>query len=323
LRGLVNGAPLTVAMFRNHDMASWVRHTIATVKPAAVFLYSSAVAQYLSGIDLGGTRVVMDFVDVDSDKWRQYAAAAAPPMKWVYAREAARLLSFDRAVAAQAQASVLVSDAEAELFRKLAPESAAKIHAVANGIDCDYFNPAHVLPNPFAGLGPHLVFTGTMDYRPNVDAVVWFVRDILPQVRAFAPEATFTIVGAKPSRDVMALADVQGVTVTGRVDDVRAYVRHADVVVAPLRLARGIQNKVLEGMAMGRPVVTTPQGLEGIDAVPDRDLLVAETPTTFAAAVRAALAPSAEELGRAARKLMLASYAWPSRLAALDTLLAV
>jgi glycosyltransferase involved in cell wall biosynthesis len=180
-----------------------------------------------------------------------------------------------------------------------------------------------VLPNPFAGLGPHLVFTGTMDYRPNIDAVVWFVSEILPQVRAFAPDAAFTIVGAKPSRDVMALAEVQGVTVTGRVDDVRAYVRHADVVVAPLRLARGIQNKVLEGMAMGRPVVTTPQGLEGIDATPGRDLLVAETPAAFAAAVRAALTPSAAALGVAARKLMLASYAWPSRLAALDTLLPV
>jgi glycosyltransferase involved in cell wall biosynthesis len=178
------------------------------------------------------------------------------------------------------------------------------------------------MPNPFTGPGPHLVFTGTMDYRPNIDAAVWFTHDILPRVRVRMPNATFAVVGAKPSREVQALAATPGVIVTGKVPDVRPYLRHADVVVAPLRLARGIQNKVLEGMAMGRPVVTSPQGLEGIEAKPGHDLLVAATPDAFADAIMAAHTPSGSRLGEAARALMVASYAWPSRLSVLDRLMA-
>jgi sugar transferase (PEP-CTERM/EpsH1 system associated) len=270
---------------------------------------------------LARVRFVMDFVDVDSDKWRQYAADARPPMRWIYAREASRLLAFDRRVAARADAAVFVSEAEAALFRRLAPEVAGKTFAVSNGIDCDYFSPAHSFSSPFAGPGPHLVFTGTMDYRPNIDAVVWFARDILPLVRRALPGATFTIVGAKPARDVLALGSISEVKVTGRVDDVRPFIRHADVIVAPLRLARGIQNKVLEGMAMARPVVTTPQGLEGIDARPGAELLVATTPAEFAATVETAIGPNAHRLGEAARDLMIRSYAWSAQLAALDKLL--
>ena len=321
LRGLLTGAPLSVAMFNDSHMRSWVKRTVERVRPDAVFLYSSAVAQYLDGVDLRGAPVVMDFVDVDSDKWRQYATEAKPPMKWIYAREAKRLLAYDRAVAKRSDAAVLVSDAEAALFRELVPDVATKTHAVANGIDCEYFAPTHRFASPFTSAGPHLVFTGTMDYRPNVDAVTWFAHDILPLVRQFAPQATFTVVGAKPTRDVQALRAISGVTVTGKVDDVRPYLAYADIVVAPLRLARGIQNKVLEGMAMGRPVVTTPQGLEGIDAHSDRELFVAGNAAAFAAAVQVALAPGAEKVGSAARHLMIGSYAWPSRLAALDRLL--
>jgi sugar transferase (PEP-CTERM/EpsH1 system associated) len=279
------------------------------------------MAQFVADGDLGDARLVMDFVDVDSDKWRQYAGDARAPMKWVYAREAARLLAHDRKIAARADASLLVSDAEAALFRRLAPDSAAKIHAVANGIDCDFFSPTHRFARPFKTDGPAYVFTGTMDYRPNVDAVIWFAREIFPKVKAAQPGATFAIVGAKPAREVSALGGRDAITVTGRVADVRPYLAHADVVVAPLRIARGIQNKILEGMAMAKPVVTTQQGLEGIDAMPERHVLVSDTAQGFAAASLRALAPGAGDIGRAARTLMEASYAWPSRLAVLDRLI--
>lgn len=320
VHGLLTGAPLTVASFANAAMGAWVTDLLSREKPVAVFLYSSAVAQFVMNRDLGGARLVMDFVDVDSDKWKQYARTAKQPMKWVYAREAEKLLAYDRAVAARADAGLLVSDAEAALFRRLAPESAAKIHAVANGIDCDFFSPVHRFKSPYTA-GPVFVFTGTMDYRPNVDAVAWFAQDIFPPLRAQFPNAVFAIVGAKPSREVTALAALPGVMVTGRVADVRPYLAHADVVVAPLRIARGIQNKILEGMAMAKPVVTTAQGLEGIEAVPGRDLLVADTAEGFAEKVLEALRPEAAGLGAAARGLMEASYSWPGRLAPLDRLL--
>jgi sugar transferase (PEP-CTERM/EpsH1 system associated) len=321
LRGLMSGAPLSLAMFAHAGMAAWVRRTVASVAPDVVFAFSSAMGQYIIDADLGSSRVIMDFVDVDSDKWRQYAETAAPPMRWIYAREARRLLAFDRRMATRADGSVFVSEAEAALFRSLAPEVESKTHAVANGIDSAYFSPDHDFAPPFTGSGPHLVFTGTMDYRPNVDAVMWFVADIFPRILRQTPNATFTIVGAKPTPDVLNLAKTPSVFVTGRVDDVRPFVHYADVIVAPLRLARGIQNKVLEGMAMARPVVTTPQGLEGIDARHGIELLVAATADDFAAAVQTAAQPDAARLGAAARDLMVKAYAWPSQLAVLDRLL--
>ncbi len=321
VRGLVTGQPLSLAMFGHGGMSAWVRSTVAKVAPDAVFAYSSAVAQYIVDAELGRARVIMDFVDVDSDKWLQYAGESRPPMRWIYAREARLLLAFDRRMAARADGALFVSEAEAALFRRLAPEAAAKTFGIANGIDCNYFSPDHVFSSPFSGPGPHLVFTGTMDYRPNVDAVVWFVREIFPLILRRSPGATFTIVGAKPAREVSALGKVPAVSVTGPVADVRPYLRHAGVVVAPLRLARGIQNKVLEGMAMGRPVVTTPQGLEGIEASPGTHLLVAASAPEFAAAVHAAQQPTAAGLGIAARQLMAGSYAWASQLARLDQLL--
>jgi len=321
LAGLLRGEPLTVASFANNAMHKWVRDLIAREKPKVIFVYSSAMAQFIPAEALGRTQLIMDFVDVDSDKWTQYARTAAFPMNWVYSREARKLLAFDRAVAARANASLFVSDAEAELFRRLSPSTAATTHAIANGVDCEYFAPTHTFASPFSGPGPHLVFTGTMDYRPNIDAVVWFADEIFPAIRRLRPNATFNIVGSKPSKAVVSLGERDGIHVTGRIPDVRPYLAHADAVVAPLRIARGIQNKVLEGMAMAKAVITTPQGLEGISAVPDQHLLLAETPEDFVNAVVNLSPAAAAKLGCAARQLMDERYGWTSQLSALDHLI--
>lgn len=314
LRALAEGGPLSEAYFGHTRLADWVRG----IKPDAAFLYSSVMGQYLRDIPRP-PRVVMDFVDVDSDKWRQYAERQSWPMSWVYRREAARLLEFDRAMTRTADAVTFVSEAEAELFRRQAPEAAAKIHGISNGIDLDYFAPGDY-PAPFSG--PAIVFTGAMDYWPNVDAVSWFAAKVLPRIRARLPDATFVIVGSNPTETVRRLAEQPGITVTGRVPDVRPYLAHAAAVVAPMRVARGIQNKVLEGMAMGRAVVTTPQGLEGIDAEPGRHLLLASGADDFAAAVLTALtAPETQHLGAAARAQMVACYDWSDKLAAYSALL--
>jgi polysaccharide biosynthesis protein PslH len=319
--GLLRGEPLSLAFFRKAALARWVERKLAEVRPAAAFVCSSAMAQYVLDAPLRPEIFIMDFADVDPDKWRQYAETARPPMRWVYAREARTLLAFDRRVAAAATASVFVSEAETALFRRLAPESAGKVHAISNGVDAAYFAPGdHARAYP-AG-APAFVFTGTMDYRPNVDAVVWFAEEILPLIRREEPTARFFIVGSNPAQAVQKLASYPGVAVTGRVPDVRPYLGHATAAVAPLRISRGIQNKVLEAMAMAVPVIVTPPALEGIDAAPGREVLVAEDAPGFARqAIAAAHSRIDGQLGAAARACVLSRYSWDARLAAFDRLL--
>jgi sugar transferase (PEP-CTERM/EpsH1 system associated) len=323
LSGLVAGTSLSEPYFRDARMSKWVNTVLRDVQPSTAFLFSSVMGQYV--LPAGPNRphrLVMDFVDVDSDKWRQYAAMRFWPMSWVYRRESRRLLEFDRDIARRADAAVFVSPPEAALFRHLAPEAAAKTTSISCGVDFAYFSADHDLPNPFQSGSKAVVFTGAMDYWPNVDAVTWFAESILPSVRKAMPEAVFFIVGGNPTAKVQRLGALPGVFITGRVPDVRPYLAHAAVAVAPMRVARGIQNKVLEAMSMGRVTVTTDHGLEGIDALPGRDLLVANDATTFASTVVKVLAdPALAPIGEAARGRVVSNYSWDDKLAAFDRLL--
>lgn len=319
VKGALRGEALSLGYYRDARLDQWVAQAVTQNRIAATVLYSSPMAQYALNRRASLGRLIMDFVDVDSDKWRQYAKSRRWPMSMVYRREARTLLSFERQVAAMVDMSFFVSEAEAELFRKLAPESAARIGALQNAVDHGYFSPAHEFASPFGPEEQPLVFTGAMDYWANVDAVDWFAREVLPQIRAALPQAVFYIVGGNPAPKVRALADLPGVRVTGRVPDVRPYVAHGAVVVCPLRIARGIQNKVLEGMAMARPVVATPQAFEGIEATPGEHLLVAERPEDFAAeVVRIVRAGGDPELGARARTQILTHYGWEPSLRLLD-----
>ncbi|GAB6054312.1 TIGR03087 family PEP-CTERM/XrtA system glycosyltransferase [Magnetospira thiophila] len=321
LQGLLRGEALTLPYYRDADMAGWVNRVMDEVKPANVFVYSSAMAQYVLDAPARGARLVMDFVDVDSDKWRQYADTVSWPMSWVYRRESRTLLSFDARVAEAASASVFVSTPEAELFQQLVPQAAGKTLGIANGIDAAYFSPEHAYPDPYDGIGPALCFTGAMDYWPNVDAVGWFAQEIFPKIRKRHSEALFAIVGGSPTPEVRKLGERPGVMVTGRVPDVRPYIAHAAVAVAPMRIARGIQNKVLEAMAMGRPTVTTAQGLEGIDAGPGQHLLLANSTQAIAEAVLGAIhSTEAQAMGAAARARVIERYSWSAKLAQFDQL---
>jgi sugar transferase (PEP-CTERM/EpsH1 system associated) len=289
------------------------------VKPDLVYVYSSAPAQFvLDGLPQR-TQLLVDFVDADAEKWRQYAERSKAPMRWVYAAEFQRLARFDRRTLAIARAGILVSDTERRLLAQFAPAHAHKLHVVSNGVDADYFKPAAAE----CADGANIVFTGMMDYKPNIDAVCWFASEILPRVRARRPDARFRIVGAKPSRQVLALGALPGVEVVGAVGDVRPYLFGAAVVVAPLRIARGVQNKVLEGMASGRPVVATSAALDGIDAEPGRDLLVADDAETFSSAVCATLSGGVPaDLAERGRAYVLANHSWSRVLAPLDRLIA-
>lgn len=310
LRGLISGEPLTLAFYRHPAMRDWVRQRLAT-GVRRVVCYSSAVAQFV--IDERTARRVMDFVDMDSDKWRQYARTRPWPFAWIYRREADKLLAWERRVAAEFDVSLFVSAQEAADFRRAAPECAHRVGWYGNGVDADYFSPQRPYANPYPTGTEALVFTGAMDYWPNVDAVTWFAREVFPALRAQRSSLAFYVVGSRPCAEVRALAREGGIVVTGRVADVRPYLAHAAAVVAPLRIARGVQNKVLEAMAMARTVVVSPQALEGIDARAGEEVLLADGAEPFRLAVLQAL--QGPDLGTAARRRVLQDYVWEACLA--------
>ncbi|MDR3538050.1 MAG: TIGR03087 family PEP-CTERM/XrtA system glycosyltransferase [Acetobacteraceae bacterium] len=322
LRGLLTGESLSVVFFRDRGLQAWVRQVVERVRPEVVFVNSSNMAPYVLDLPRTGMRVV-DLADVDSEKWRAYADAARGPMRWVYRREWRCVAALERRIAEECDLASFVSDAEAALFTALAPARAHKIRGVSSGVDFRYFDPAPGYPAVYNAALPTFVFTGTMDYPPNVDAVTWFATDLLPLIRQRHAEARFYVVGANPVPAVQALARLPGVHVTGRVPDVRPYLAHATAGVAPMRIARGIQNKVLEAMAMGKAVIATPGALEGIEAEPGRDLILAQDATGIAAAACRMIEQPGEAaaIGTAARRLVVERYDWPVRLARYDDIL--
>ncbi len=326
LAGLLDGRPLTLAYYRDRGLARWIARVLAEARPEGIVAFSSAMAQFVMP-GAGGAaaaRRVIDFVDVDSEKWRAYAEKRRGLDRWIYAREARTLLAYERRVAAAFDASLFVSEAEAALFRRLAPETAARVGHMGNGVDCDYFSPAREYENPYWDeAGPVAVFTGAMDYWANVDAVCWFAETVFPLVQARVPGARFFIVGARPAPEVRRLGERDAaVVVTGRVPDVRPYLAHAAAVVAPLRIARGIQNKVLEAMAMAKATVATPEAAEGIAAEPEREILIADSSELFAEKLcRLFEEGDTGGVGERARARVAGSYGWAASLARLDEIL--
>jgi sugar transferase (PEP-CTERM/EpsH1 system associated) len=320
LRGLLTGEPLSVVFYRDPGLEKWVRRVLDTVKPDLVFVFSSNMAPYV--LNLKRTAPLMvDLVDLDSEKWLSYSKTHNFPMRWVYRREGRKIAALEARIAREADWSLFVSEAEAALFQTREPAFGDRVHYVSNGVDLAYFDPAQSFPAPYGTDVANFVFTGAMDYPPNVDAVSWFAREVLPAVRRALPGAQFHIAGSNPTAPVRALANLPGVFVTGRVADIRPYIAHATASVAPMRIARGIQNKVLEAMAMGRPTVVTPDALEGIDAEPGAELLLAQTPEAFAEACIACAAPEARALGEAARRRVVRAYGWPKQLERFDSFL--
>jgi len=322
LKGLVQRQPLLVSVFDHPDLHRWVAKTLAERPIAAVVTYSAQMAHFVPVL-ADGVRFVMDFVDLDSAKYAAYGAQGSGPMAWINRREGRMLLNFERRVAERADLCAFVSEVEAELFRRASGLGPDRIVGIDNGVALDFFDPAADFPAVDRPEGRLLVFTGQMDYRPNVEAVESFARETLPAIRARCPEAIFVIVGRNPTKSVQALAALPGVIVTGAVPDVRGWLAAADVVVAPLRIARGIQNKVLEAMAMARPVLASPQAAEGIDARDGEHLLIAADPAQEAGKILALLADPAHaaRLGRAARSRMEERYRWSATLANLPDLL--
>ena len=321
MTALLRHEALTLPYYRSSEMRQWVRQAMEIHQIRAVLTYSSPMAQYVSEPGVGAPLLrVMDLVDVDSEKWLAYAQNKPWPWSWLYRREGKLLLQFERQVARNFDTTLLVSAAEAALFRQRAPEAAGKIDHFNNGVDTAYFSPSVLHPSPYSETA--MVFTGAMDYWPNIDAVLWFCQHVMPTLRSRFPNLQFHIVGARPAPRVRDLARQPGVHVSGTVPDVRPYLQHAALVLASLRIARGVQNKVLEAMSMQKTVLASPQALEGISAAVGLEVLQASNAPGFIEQISRQLTEPVN-LGPAARQRVLRDYQWNRNLQRLGTALGV
>ena len=322
LAGLWTGEPLTLTYFRDQGMRRWVHQVMSEHAIQRVLVFCSSMAQYIDDQRARDTRSVIDFIDIDSDKWRQYAQGARWPMSWIYQRESRRLQSYECKIARRFAASVFVSPEEANLFRDIAGDVRKKIFFVNNGVDSDYFDPDLSYENPYSSEAKVLAFTGAMDYWANVDAATWFADKVFPGIQEVHPEARFYIVGAKPTNAVMGLSERPGIHVTGSVPDIRPFLAHAVAAVAPMQIARGVQNKVLEALAMGKSVLTTPAGIEGISGFSKKSVYVLEEPREFVDAASQILTrQNGNDRNPHARQSVLEHYNWDSNLTYMRSLL--
>lgn len=303
-RGLVTGEPLTLPYFRSRELQKQVDRWLDEDPPDVVFLYSSSMALYV--MDRREQTRVMHFAELDSDKWRQYAAAGGAAARFIYGREARVLLEFERRIAREFDASLVISEVEKALFVRDIPNVVPTV--VPNGVDVEHFRSRgdqHREPHT-------VIFTGVMDYEPNVDAVTWFAEECFPTIRAEHADARFLIVGNRPTDAVRALGEQPGVEVTGWVEETPPYFDRASAAIAPLRIARGLQNKVLEAMSMGLPVVATTVAAQGLGDVPSDTLPIADDAETTTATILRLFADPAEAraIGGRAAEFVRRVFTW-------------
>lgn len=324
ITGLVKGESLSVANFYSAQLQNIINNALTNQVFDAIICTSSAVAKYVFNSRVLSSlpkkpKLIMDYMDLDSDKWQQYADKANFPMKLVYQREAKLISQYEIKIQKHFDACFFIADAEVNLFKKAAG-NITNVHTLGNGMNTDEFFPVTTPPNNNA---PKFIFTGVMDYKPNVDAVIWFVEQCWPAIIAQYPQAEFIIAGMNPNTAVMSLQKYKGITITGFVEDILPYYHKADYFVAPFRLARGVQNKVLQAFACGLPVISTPMGAEGIDCVDGEHILLANTPDEFLQQVR--LLEQDDCLKQAikadALTLIHEHYSWQGKLAPLKTLI--
>ncbi len=333
LTGFLTNKPITLPYYFDKRMQQWTNRTLAQHNIGKVFIYSSSMAQYVQknnvqakdvqGVEYQSLERVIDFVDVDSDKWRQYAEKKSGIAKWFFNREYKLLAREENAICAEFIHSIFVSLDEAKLFSdKQAPAQQAKIHGVLNGVDVKFFDPSATFSQEkLVPTVPFISFTGAMDYWANVDAVLWFSEHVWPLILAKQPNAIFCIVGGNPCCDVSALAKQESIVVTGRVHDVRPFIDQAQCVIAPLQIARGIQNKVLEAMSLNKPIVVTTMAMEGINAEQSKGVVITDDSNDYAKACLTFLTEQPSTLAN--RQWILEHFTWQKTLEPLMDYLSV
>lgn len=301
---LISGAPLTHALLDAAGMTATLREIHQSRRPDVVFAYCSGMARFAMQPPLEDIPMVLDFVDVDSGKWRDLAASGAAPLSWIYRREAATLGAFEARAAGRAVTSLVVNAREAEAAKALAPQ--ANVQVLHNGVELGRLTPT-TPPSSRA----RVVFCGVMNYAPNAEGMTWFVERVWPMVRAHRPDATLAVVGTDPSPAFQHLCGSDpSITVTGRVADVRDWLWDSAVGIAPLRVARGVQNKALEAIAAGLPIVITEAVACGLPYEAAFASRVANVPGRFADHILDLLSRSPEERRRIAQSADFASLTW-------------
>jgi sugar transferase (PEP-CTERM/EpsH1 system associated) len=322
LEALARRKPVSLVAFDHRTLHGWVRRTLAEERIQTIYVFSGQMGQYVPR-DWQG-RVVVDLVDVDSAKFEAYAAQHSGLLGWMHAREARLLRREEARLAGIAEHTLLVSEAEASLMKaRLPAHSGAAVAVLGNGIDADQFDPAHSARHPaLVGPGPHLVFTGQLDYPPNVTAALRAIDRVMPLIRLAQPTARFHVVGRAPVPELQAREGVNGARIWGEVPDVRPFLAAADLVLVPLLLARGVQNKVLEAMAMARPVLMTGEAATGLPGAGGVHYSVADSDEALAQHAIDLLdnRDRSEAMGDAARQLVLETRSWPAMLARLPDL---
>ena len=311
LAALPTQTPLTHALLDAPGMIHTLREITRTRRPDLVFAYCSGMAKFAMQPPLDDIPFVLDFVDVDSRKWRDMAEAGRAPLSWLYQREATTLGAFEAKAAVRAHAALVVNEREARIAQELAPT--ATVRVLANGVEAGRLKPVSEPAD-----SARVVFCGVMNYAPNNEGMQWFVREVWPLVRAARPDATLAIVGSDPTAELISqCAEDRSIEVTGRVPDVRDWLWQSAVAVAPLHVARGVQNKVLEAVAAGLPVVITDAVAGGVPAQVAPAAFVANTPTSFAEKIVELLGRTPAERRAIAAKADLDALKWDSTLEAL------
>tara|TARA_B110000467_G_C18302024_1_gene472033 strand:+ start:201 stop:1475 length:1275 start_codon:yes stop_codon:yes gene_type:complete len=315
LTGFLTNKPITLPYYFDRKMQQWTDRIVAQENIQKIFVYSSSMAQYVQKEMFTSLDRVIDFVDVDSDKWRQYAEKKTGVSRWFFNREHRLLARVEDEICAQFNHSLFVSSDEAQLFSDRQPlAQQQKIHGLLNGVDVDFFNPkAKFTQEPLVPKKPFISFTGAMDYWANIDAVLWFVEQVWPLILDKEPQAIFCVVGGNPSNDVVALAkNNTNIVITGRVHDVRPFIAQATCVVAPLQIARGIQNKVLEAMSLNKAIVVTSMAMEGINSDVGDGVVICDKADTYAQACLAFL--NKQELILTNRQWIKNNFTWKKTL---------
>lgn len=337
LLGLFGTRTLSVCNFREERLQRRFDADVAQDLPDAVLCTGSAMASYVFANPRLGKEatekptLIMDFMDLDSDKWRQYASFGRFPMSWIYRRECWLLSRYEKKINSHFSSSIFVTRNEADLFLTRQPDRPERVRVVGNGVDTTTFRPVDARPRssrdstpgeaaPSGRRSPDIVFVGVMDYLPNEDAVSWFIEESWSRLRERWPRARFTIAGTSPSERVNRLGRFSGIEVTGRVDSVLPYLHRANVFVAPFRIARGLQNKILQAFATGVPVVTSASGAEGVHCRDGEHLLIAETSEEYLHAIERLMDEPElyESIRRNALALAREHYSWEGRNRALQ-----
>jgi sugar transferase (PEP-CTERM/EpsH1 system associated) len=339
---LPSARPLTHLLLDSPDAMPALEKVVRAHRPDVVFAFCSGMMRFAMMPPLAGVPCVLDMVDADSAKWRAMSDAASGPKRYLYGREARCLAAFEVAAMDHARATLAVNDREVALLRELDP--AARVRVMENGVDVTSFarpagwpagdpsmqsagngpSPAALSPDaaapPEAGGSPTIVFCGVMNYAPNEAGALWLAREVWPLVSAVRPDAKLMIVGSSPTAAVQALAG-PSIVVTGAVPDVRRYLWNAAAATAPLWIARGVQNKVLEAVAAGLPCVVTPAVAAGLPSVLMPACPVADNAQAFAQHLIDLLKVSAEARRASAEAIDLGQLSWAARLAGLMPLL--